>query len=40
MQDQALNWFNLLGDQFKNIVATVAATSAASDAAAEEALKS
>ena len=39
MQDQALNWFNLLGDQFKNIVATVAATSAASDAAAEEAAK-
>ncbi|MDO5667907.1 MAG: hypothetical protein Q4G44_08805 [Alcaligenaceae bacterium] len=26
MQDQALNWFNLLGDQFKNIVASVAAS--------------
>lgn len=25
MQEQALNWFNLLGDQFKNIVASVAA---------------
>lgn len=39
MQDQALNWFNLLGDQFKNIVATVAATTAANEAAAEEAAK-
>lgn len=26
MQEQALNWFNLLGDQFKNIVASVAAS--------------
>lgn len=25
VQDQALNWFSLLGDQFKNIVASVAA---------------
>lgn len=37
MQEQALNWFNLLGDQFKNIVASVAAATPADVVAKAEA---
>lgn len=31
VQEQALNWFNLLGDQFKNIVSSVASGTAAEE---------
>ena len=36
VQEQALNWFNLLGDQFKNIVASVAAATPDNTAEAKE----
>ena len=38
VQDQALNWFSLLGDQFKNIVASVA-TSTPAEASDEKAVE-
>lgn len=39
VQEQALNWFNLLGDQFKSIVSSVASGTAAEEAPAEQAAK-
>lgn len=39
MHDQALNWFNLLGDQFKNIVASVSTPPASESSETKDADK-